>query len=51
MPIQSNCIVSYVMKRSAVIMTGGSWFEEDGNYWIIARMLMRAAIQLSFVNK
>jgi len=46
MPMQGNCIVSYMMKHSAVIVGSGSWFEDDGNYWIAARMSMGAALQL-----
>jgi len=31
-------------------MDSGSWFDDDGNYWIAARMLMGAALQLRFIN-
>ena len=31
MPIQVNCIVSYMIKHSAVVMASGSSFEDDGN--------------------
>ena len=50
MPIQGNCIVRYMMKHIAVIMDSGSWFEDDENYWIAARMLIGAALQLRFIN-